>query len=209
MPRPRLCALFALIVGFLLTPAAASASHWFLSLEGGAGFSNQTIESPLGSIDFDRITVYRGGVGVGLRHSDRLCTQAMLSWAQRGAEETYRTVYRPPGDAAIWRFERSYLDLALYTAGRLSWHRAFVSLAIGPRLSILVDESSDIELFHDDMREVLFGLDPVLSLGYRVLYASARYCWDLIRPYEHPDAPSEIYLKDDVYFVSIGVQIPL
>ena len=84
-----------------------------------------------------------------------------------------------------------------------------MSLAIGPRLSVLVDDSSDIELPGDGMRKVLLGVDPALSLGYGVFYASVRYCWDLIHPYEHPDTAWETYMEDDVCFVSVGVAVSL
>ena len=59
-----------------------------------------------------------------------------------------------------------------------------------------------------DAPQVLFGLDPVIALGYRRFYATARYLWDGNHPYEYREDPAAVHIADDVYFIGLGVEIP-
>ena len=201
--------LLPVLLGLWAASASASEPVWFLTAEGSAGSSNQTLETTLGPFEYDQITVYCGALGVGLRHSDLLCTQFHLSFVQRGAEDIQRTIFNPQ-NPRIWDLSRSYLDMSAAPSFRLSRKHVFVSVGIGPRLSVLLDESPDIAVAMNglDATKVLFGLDPVIALGYRHFYATARYLWDWTHPYEYRESPSTVHVADEVYFIGLGVEIP-
>ena len=71
--------LLLVLIGLWAASASAAAPGLFITAEAGSGSSNQTLQTHGLSFEYDHVTVYRGALGLGIRHSDRLVTHYQLS----------------------------------------------------------------------------------------------------------------------------------
>jgi hypothetical protein len=193
------------------TPLPSEARPWSIELEGGYGRADETLHSPIGSINYDAFGFFSGSLGVSTNGPAGLRVGTRLGWTRRGHQQEQTTVYHPDGDGTYLDAWRDYVDLATAISYQWTTGPLFLSGGIGPRLSFLVHEG-DYSLGSSpnyDSNSPIIGFDPELKAGFGILRLTARYLWDTMPSFEIKRDGPDVETRDKIFTLGAGLEISL